>query len=72
MLNVTLEESDCFAAWMVLEDVPDLELQDPSRGKISIYLKNQSYLSIMKRISIRIHFIFRQFYYNHSSGNEPK
>eukprot|EP00112_Aurelia_sp_Birch-Aquarium-sp1_P016107 Seg362.6 transcript_id=Seg362.6/GoldUCD/mRNA.D3Y31 product="WD repeat-containing protein 48" protein_id=Seg362.6/GoldUCD/D3Y31 len=32
MLNVTLDESDCFAAWMVLEDVPSLKLQDPSKG----------------------------------------
>eukprot|EP00794_Sanderia_malayensis_P012266 gene12266-13531_t len=32
MLNVSLDESECFAAWMVLEDVPDLKLQDPSRG----------------------------------------
>ena len=34
MLNVTLDESDCFAAWMVLEDVPSLKLQDPSKGNL--------------------------------------
>ena len=32
MLNVTLDESDCFSSWMVLDDVPDLRLQDRSRG----------------------------------------
>ena len=36
MLNVTLEESDCFAAWMVLDDVTDLEVQDRSIGLLSI------------------------------------
>lgn len=31
MLNVTLEESDCFASWMVSEDVPSLPMQDPKK-----------------------------------------
>lgn len=33
MLNITLEESDCFASWMVAEDVPSLPMQDPKKGK---------------------------------------
>ena len=35
MLNVTLEESDCFASWMVAEDVPSLPMQDPKKGFLS-------------------------------------
>ena len=40
MLNVTLEESDCFAAWMVLDDVADMEFQDRSIGLLSNYPNN--------------------------------
>lgn len=32
MLNVTLEESDCFAGWMVLDDVNDLQPLDRPAG----------------------------------------
>eukprot|EP00795_Rhopilema_esculentum_P008237 gene8237-14175_t len=38
MLNVTLDESDCFSSWMVLDDVPDLRLQDRSRVNYGLLL----------------------------------
>lgn len=31
MLNVTLDEPDCFASWMVTEDVPTLPMEDPKK-----------------------------------------
>jgi len=31
MLNVTLDESDCFSSWMVTEDVPALPMEDPKK-----------------------------------------
>jgi len=31
MLNVCLDESDCFSSWMVTEDVPSLPIEDPKK-----------------------------------------
>ena len=39
MLNVTLEESDCFAGWMVLDDVNDLQPLDRPTGLVFDFTK---------------------------------
>ena len=36
MLNVTLDESECFASWMCTEDVPNLDIEDPKKGQIFV------------------------------------